>query len=104
MESDEDHEHDHDDGDHSFDGDRSSEQHPERDSSKVSASMTGFLFGNINEKGELEAQDYLDEEARGHLGQLSSLGGIAPMVKEITEDAKSDYDSEDAENCTSEGE
>ncbi|XP_064636542.1 transcription initiation factor TFIID subunit 1-like isoform X2 [Lineus longissimus] len=104
MESDDDHDHDHDhdDGEHSFDGDRSLEHHPEQETSKVSAPLTGFLFGNINKNFELEPQDYLDEEARGHLGQLSSLGGIAPMVKEITEDAKTDGDSEDAESPASE--
>lgn len=31
--------------------------------------LTGFLFGNIDEKGELE-NDFLDEEAKKHLSSL----------------------------------
>ncbi|KXJ28439.1 hypothetical protein AC249_AIPGENE23353 [Exaiptasia diaphana] len=48
--------------------------------------LTGFLFGNINERGELEDSDILDEESRKHLGQLSCLGDIGSLVKDITED------------------
>lgn len=32
--------------------------------------LTGFLFGNVDEKGELE-NDFLDDEAKRHLGSLS---------------------------------
>lgn len=31
--------------------------------------LTGFLFGNVDEKGELE-NDFLDDEAKKHLSSL----------------------------------
>ncbi|XP_070554018.1 transcription initiation factor TFIID subunit 1-like [Ptychodera flava] len=62
-------------------------------------SLAGFLFGNIDEKGELE-EDILDQESKRHLCQLSHLSGFGSLVKEITDDtdAKDDdssYDSHD---------
>lgn len=51
-------------------------------------SLTGFLFGNIDTKGELD-EDFLDEESKRHLGSLEVLGGIGSMVKEITDDEES---------------
>ncbi|CAB3979442.1 transcription initiation factor TFIID subunit 1 isoform X2 [Paramuricea clavata] len=47
-------------------------------------SLTGFLFGNINEKGELEDESILDEESRRHLSRLESLGGLGSLVKDIS--------------------
>lgn len=61
--------------------------------SSAVSSLTGFLFGNIDEKGELQ-EDFLDEESKKHLSSLSTLG-IGSMVKEITDDAdktNDDYD------------
>ncbi|XP_053398607.1 transcription initiation factor TFIID subunit 1-like isoform X2 [Mercenaria mercenaria] len=55
------------------------------------SSLTGFLFGNIDEKGELE-EDFLDEESKKHLGSLSALG-IGSLVREITDDAEQIQDS-----------
>lgn len=49
-----------------------------------SISLTGFLFGNIDTKGELD-EDFLDEESKRLLGSLELLGGIGSMVKEITD-------------------
>ncbi|KAK2177894.1 hypothetical protein NP493_573g01008 [Ridgeia piscesae] len=49
-------------------------------------SLTGFIFGNINKKGEL-VDDVLDEESKRHLSGLSALG-IGSMVKEITGDVE----------------
>ena len=48
MDSEDEHDHDHD------------GHHPDVTSSQSSVSLTGFLFGNIDEKGELE-DDILDE-------------------------------------------
>ncbi|KAK7495279.1 hypothetical protein BaRGS_00013461, partial [Batillaria attramentaria] len=51
----------------------------------ATATLAGFLFGNIDEKGELE-EDFLDEESKRHLSSLSQLEGLGNMMKEITED------------------
>ncbi|GFO30868.1 transcription initiation factor tfiid subunit [Plakobranchus ocellatus] len=58
----------------------------DRDSFGTISSLTGFLFGNIDEKGQLE-EDFLDEESKRHLSSLTQLG-IGSMVKEIAEDAE----------------
>ncbi|CAH3126773.1 unnamed protein product [Porites lobata] len=54
-----------------------------------SLNLTGFLFGNINEKGELEDTEILDEESRRHLAQLSSLSGLGSLVQDIAEEGNS---------------
>ena len=59
------HDHDHDD---LGDGDRDS--HDARDSHSASATLAGFLFGNIDEKGELE-EDFLDEVCMMWTGNIS---------------------------------
>ncbi|GFS23995.1 transcription initiation factor TFIID subunit 1 [Elysia marginata] len=69
--------------DHEEDNSENAESTSEKDQS--SFSLTGFLFGNIDEKGQLE-EDFLDEESKKHLSSLTQLG-IGSMVKEITEDA-----------------
>lgn len=56
--------------------------------------LTGFLFGNIDEKGELE-EDFLDEESKKHLSSLNTLG-IGSLVKEITEDFVDTVETADA--------
>ncbi|XP_076446577.1 LOW QUALITY PROTEIN: transcription initiation factor TFIID subunit 1-like [Babylonia areolata] len=77
-----DHDHDdHGDGDH-----EEHEAHEERDSHGNFASLAGFLFGNIDEKGELE-EDFLDEDSKRHLSSLSQLEGLGNLVREITQDA-----------------
>lgn len=72
----------------------SEDEHDPSDSHGTMSSMTGFLFGNIDEKGDL-TEDFLDEESKRHLGSLSSLGGIGVMVKEITEDEENDRQDDD---------
>ncbi|XP_033742474.1 transcription initiation factor TFIID subunit 1-like [Pecten maximus] len=80
MDSEEEHDHYHDnDQDHDHDG----------ESTGAVSSLTGFLFGNIDKKGDLE-EDFLDEESKRHLGSLSALGGIGTMVREITEEQGAD--------------
>ncbi|XP_077984278.1 transcription initiation factor TFIID subunit 1-like [Glandiceps talaboti] len=61
-------------------------------------SLTGFLFGNIDEKGELE-EDILDQESKRHLSQLSHLGGIGNLVQEIAADAE-DREDEDYDDSS----
>ena len=36
--------------------------------------LTGFLFGNIDTKGNLEENDLFDEESKSHLHSLRKLG------------------------------
>uniref|UniRef100_K1PWR6 Transcription initiation factor TFIID subunit 1 n=1 Tax=Magallana gigas TaxID=29159 RepID=K1PWR6_MAGGI len=72
----------------------SEDEHDPSDSHGTMSSMTGFLFGNIDEKGDL-TEDFLDEESKRHLGSLSSLGGIGVMVKEITGDEENDRQDDD---------
>ncbi|KAL3880165.1 hypothetical protein ACJMK2_032430 [Sinanodonta woodiana] len=69
-----------------------SEEEHEGDQRTDVSVFTGFLFGNIDEKGDLE-EDFLDEESKRHLSSLSSLG-IGSMVKEITDDQASDETSD----------
>uniref|UniRef100_A0A8C9U6J7 Transcription initiation factor TFIID subunit n=1 Tax=Scleropages formosus TaxID=113540 RepID=A0A8C9U6J7_SCLFO len=46
-------------------------------------SLTGFLFGNINEDGQLEDDSVLDTESKKHLAGLGSLG-LGTLITEIT--------------------
>ncbi|XP_066515590.1 transcription initiation factor TFIID subunit 1 [Hoplias malabaricus] len=45
--------------------------------------LTGFLFGNINEDGQLEDDSVLDTESKKHLAGLGSLG-LGSLITEIT--------------------
>uniref|UniRef100_A0A9R1SHY1 Transcription initiation factor TFIID subunit n=2 Tax=Cyprinus carpio TaxID=7962 RepID=A0A9R1SHY1_CYPCA len=45
--------------------------------------LTGFLFGNINENGQLEDDSVLDVESKKHLAGLGSLG-LGSLITEIT--------------------
>ncbi|XP_012287016.1 transcription initiation factor TFIID subunit 1 [Orussus abietinus] len=59
--------------------------------------MTGFLFGNIDENGELE-DDILDPEAKQHLASLSRLGLnslLQEMISNETKAAEKDRESQD---------
>ncbi|XP_076843772.1 transcription initiation factor TFIID subunit 1 isoform X1 [Brachyhypopomus gauderio] len=56
--------------------------------------LTGFLFGNINEDGQLEDDSVLDTESKKHLAGLGSLG-LSSLITEITateDDAAEDRD------------
>lgn len=58
--------------------------------------LSGFLFGNIDERGRLE-NDIFDEESKGHLSHLNALIGIEHFVKELGGGAD-DYDDDEADN------
>ncbi|XP_030637746.1 transcription initiation factor TFIID subunit 1 [Chanos chanos] len=45
--------------------------------------LAGFLFGNINEDGQLEDDSVLDTESKKHLAGLGSLG-LGTLITEIT--------------------
>ncbi|XP_063911046.1 transcription initiation factor TFIID subunit 1 isoform X2 [Zophobas morio] len=64
--------------------------------------LTGFLFGNINEQGQLES-DVLDSESQKQLSNLGKLG-LGSTLKEMIgvdnipkDDSDSDYDTQDTE-------
>uniref|UniRef100_A0A6Q2YD70 Transcription initiation factor TFIID subunit n=1 Tax=Esox lucius TaxID=8010 RepID=A0A6Q2YD70_ESOLU len=56
-------------------------------------SLTGFLFGNINEDGQLEGDSVLDTESKKHLAGLGSLG-LGNLITEITASEEDDPDGE----------
>ncbi|XP_040036590.2 transcription initiation factor TFIID subunit 1 isoform X4 [Gasterosteus aculeatus] len=60
-------------------------------------SLTGFLFGNINEDGQLEDDSVLDNESKKHLAGLGTLG-LGSLITEIT--ANDEDDQEDSRDNT----
>ncbi|KAM3869309.1 transcription initiation factor TFIID subunit 1 [Diretmus argenteus] len=52
-------------------------------------SLTGFLFGNINEDGQLEDDSVLDNESKKHLAGLGTLG-LGSLITEITASEEED--------------
>uniref|UniRef100_A0A673WA37 Transcription initiation factor TFIID subunit n=1 Tax=Salmo trutta TaxID=8032 RepID=A0A673WA37_SALTR len=66
-------------------------------------SLTGFLFGNINEDGQLEGDSVLDTESKKHLAGLGSLG-LGNLITEITASEEDDLDEDgDTGGTDSEG-
>eukprot|EP00898_Chlorokybus_atmophyticus_P001205 jgi/Chlat1/2085/Chrsp17S02690 len=75
----------------------------EEDQQGKGAGMFGFLFGNIDEKLRLD-EDYLDEDAKAHLADLSSrIGSSIITIQDLSGDKpapqaeEEDYDVKDAE-------
>jgi len=66
-------------------------------SSDPGIDLTGFLFGNIDESGQLE-NDVLDNESKRHLASLSRLG-LSSILKEVIDvehvRVKSESDSDE---------
>ncbi|XP_035999150.1 transcription initiation factor TFIID subunit 1 isoform X7 [Fundulus heteroclitus] len=52
-------------------------------------SLTGFLFGNINEDGQLEGDSVLDNESKKHLAGLGNLG-LGSLITELTANENED--------------
>uniref|UniRef100_A0A3Q3GWW7 Transcription initiation factor TFIID subunit n=1 Tax=Labrus bergylta TaxID=56723 RepID=A0A3Q3GWW7_9LABR len=66
-------------------------------------SITGFLFGNINEDGQLEDDSVLDNESKKHLAGLGSLG-LGSLITEITaNDEEEQEDSKESGNVDADG-
>lgn len=67
------------------------------DSTDAVTQLTGFLFGNIDESGQLE-DDVLDNECKRHLSSLNKLG-FNDLLREVIQgdrrDRPSDSDSDD---------
>uniref|UniRef100_A0A8C2HS42 Transcription initiation factor TFIID subunit n=1 Tax=Cyprinus carpio TaxID=7962 RepID=A0A8C2HS42_CYPCA len=65
--------------------------------------LTGFLFGNINENGQLEDDSVLDVESKKHLAGLGSLG-LGSLITEITaSEDDTDEQEQDQSNTDAEG-
>ncbi|CAD5115481.1 DgyrCDS4450 [Dimorphilus gyrociliatus] len=64
--------------------------------------LTGFLFGSIDEKGELE-NDVFDDDSRKHLDGLNVLGFSSPL-REITQEEDDDGYNTDWQTKQNEGE
>ncbi|XP_034034553.1 transcription initiation factor TFIID subunit 1 isoform X3 [Thalassophryne amazonica] len=66
-------------------------------------SITGFLFGNINEDGQLEDDSVLDNESKKHLAGLGTLG-LGSLITEITANEEDEQEeSRDSGGATAEG-
>ena len=65
----------------------------------VNVDLTNFLFGNINENGELVENDVFDSESQKQLASLSKFGcGFKSLVKHMLKDdaSRSENESIDA--------
>ncbi|PSN40376.1 Transcription initiation factor TFIID subunit 1 [Blattella germanica] len=74
----------------------------EREGSDPGIDLTGFLFGNIDESGQLE-DDVLDSESKRHLASLGRMG-LGSILREVIDVeqtvVRSDSDSEEDEAKT----
>jgi len=55
-------------------------EHPDFD-------MTSFMFGNIDESGQLEDDDLMDKDTKKYLASLSKLG-FSSMVSEVIDSSE----------------
>lgn len=62
--------------------------------------LTGFLFGNIDESGQLE-DDVLDKEAKRHLSSLGRLG-LGSLLKEMMSTDENNPEEQDEGRIKSE--
>lgn len=61
--------------------------------------LTGFLFGNIDERGQLEDDGLLDGESKRMLSSLNRLG-LGSMLDEVLDQEEiSKEDEEKGESC-----
>ncbi|XP_060941614.1 transcription initiation factor TFIID subunit 1 [Limanda limanda] len=64
-------------------------------------SITGFLFGNINEDGQLEDDSVLDNESKKHLAGLGTLG-MGSLITDITAEEDDDQEENRDPDCVDE--
>ncbi|XP_025829249.1 transcription initiation factor TFIID subunit 1 [Agrilus planipennis] len=67
---------------------------------EMEINLTGFLFGNINESGQLES-DVFDYDTQKHLSSLGRLG-LGNLLKEMIEE-EHDFHSDDSQKSQGEG-
>lgn len=68
-----------------------SDEDMDKDFGGTGLNMTGFLFGNIDENGELE-DDILDSEAKQHLASLGRFGLGSFLNEMLTSEERDDND------------
>ncbi|PVD34224.1 hypothetical protein C0Q70_05490 [Pomacea canaliculata] len=61
------------------------DEHNTKDSHTAFQMLTGFMFGNIDEKEKL-VEDVLDKDSKHHLASLSHLDELHSLVKNIVKD------------------
>ena len=88
-----------DDGDdlNSNDNDDRSQSSQEDDDRNSGMNLTGFLFGNIDKEGKLEA-DILDDESKRQLSTLGRLGFMSMLQKVIKEEDQNQDAAADSED------
>ncbi|XP_041978087.1 transcription initiation factor TFIID subunit 1 isoform X2 [Aricia agestis] len=64
------------------------------DQGRSGLDLTGFLFGNIDESGQLEDDGLLDGDSKRMLSSLSRLG-LGSMLSEVLEEQEPNNDDED---------
>lgn len=64
------------------------------DNEPLGMDLTGFLFGNIDESGQLEDDGLLDGESKRMLSSLSRLG-LGSMLSEVLEETEAAREEED---------
>ena len=63
------------------------------DAPSQTLSLTSFLFGNIDARGQLEG-DFFDGECKRQLASLSRLG-LGSLLRQVTDDGEDDDDDEE---------
>ncbi|XP_021810701.1 transcription initiation factor TFIID subunit 1-like [Prunus avium] len=58
----------------------------------------GFMFGNVNESGDLDV-DYLDDDAKEHLAAFSDKLGPSLIQLDHTDAVEQEYDGDKADNA-----
>lgn len=69
------------------------------DSGRSGMDLTGFLFGNIDERGQLEDDSLLDGESKRMLSSLTRLG-LGSMLSEVLEEEEITKEDEEKGLCT----
>ncbi|CAB3224233.1 unnamed protein product [Arctia plantaginis] len=64
------------------------------DSGRSGMDLTGFLFGNIDERGQLEDDGLLDGESKRMLSSLTRLG-LGSMLSEVLEEEETNKEDEE---------
>ena len=88
-----------DDGDdlNSIEDDDRAQSSEEEDEKNSGLNLTGFLFGNIDKEGKLEA-DILDDESKRQLATLGKFGLMSMLQNVIKEDDQNGEPSADSDN------
>lgn len=64
------------------------------DNGRTGLDLTGFLFGNIDERGQLEDDGLLDGDSKRMLSSLTRLG-LGSMLSEVLDEEEPPKDDEE---------